>query len=65
MGAPVSKSNGESEASGNGTTQKTARKILFRTLVTEPWKALITLAEDTRHENHRRPLSLTRCPCPQ
>jgi hypothetical protein len=50
MGAPLSNGNGVSESSGNGTTKKTARKILFRTLVTEPWKALITLAEDAREQ---------------
>ena len=45
MGAPLSTGGGEA---GNGTTKKTARKILFRTQVTEPWKNLITTALDTR-----------------
>ena len=46
MGAPLSTSNGNGDSGGNGTTKKTARKILFRTQVTEPWKALITTALD-------------------
>lgn len=47
MGAPLA--NGGA-ASANGATKKTARKILFRTQVTEPWKSLITRAEDTRRK---------------
>lgn len=47
MGAPLSNANPTAESSSNGTTKKTARKILFRTQVTEPWKALITTAQDT------------------
>ena len=45
MGASLSNGNG-SAASAGGATKKTARKILFRTQVTEPWKSLITRAED-------------------
>jgi hypothetical protein len=47
MGAPLSTGNGSAESNSNGTTKKTARKILFRTQVTEPWKSLITTAQDT------------------
>jgi hypothetical protein len=47
MGAPLTNSNGNATANGNGATKKTARKILFRTQVTEPWKSLITLAKKT------------------
>ena len=45
MGAPLSNGNPGVESSGNGATKKTARKILFRTQVTEPWKTLITSAQ--------------------
>jgi hypothetical protein len=45
MGAPLSNGNGGAQASANGATKKTARKILFRTQVTEPWKSLITSAQ--------------------
>lgn len=44
MGAPLSTANGNADANANGATKKTARKILFRTQVTEPWKALINSA---------------------
>ncbi|HEY6190262.1 MAG TPA: hypothetical protein VIW80_21600 [Pyrinomonadaceae bacterium] len=50
MGAPLSNANGDTAASGNGATKKTARKILFRTQVTEPWKSLITRSEDVRRK---------------
>ena len=45
MGAPLSNGNGSTKSSGNGATKKTARKILFRTQVTEPWKSLISSAQ--------------------
>lgn len=48
MGAPLSNGNVNGVSAANGATKKTARKILFRTQVTEPWKSLITRAEDTR-----------------
>lgn len=47
MGAPLSSGNGSGASNGNGATKKTARKILFRTQVTEPWKSLIRLAQNT------------------
>jgi hypothetical protein len=46
MAAPLSNSPPGAETNSNGTTKKTARKILFRTQVTEPWKSLITTAQD-------------------
>ncbi len=45
MGAALSSGNGVAEPSGNGATKKTARKILFRTQVTEPWKSLLSSSE--------------------
>jgi hypothetical protein len=50
MGSPLSNANASAASNGNGATKKTARKILFRTQVTEPWKTLITRAEDTRRK---------------
>jgi len=57
MGAPLSNGNGGAGSIGNGVTKKTARKILFRTQVTEPWKTLITRAEDTRKKIKGGPAS--------
>jgi hypothetical protein len=57
MGAPLSKGSGNGASNGNGTTNKTARKILFRDQVTESWKTLITLAEDTRKKVEGGPVS--------
>jgi hypothetical protein len=44
MTAPAQSSNGNGTAAASGTTAITARKTLFRTLVSEPWKALLDRA---------------------
>jgi hypothetical protein len=56
MGAPLTNGGGGS-AGVNGATKKTARKILFRTQVTEPWKSLVTRAADTRKKIQGGPAS--------
>jgi hypothetical protein len=57
MGASLTNGDGAGGANGGGATKKTARKILFRTQVTEPWKSLVTRAEDTRRKIKGGPAS--------
>jgi hypothetical protein len=56
MGAPLTNGGG-SGSTTNGATKKTARKILFRTQVTEPWKSLVTRADDVRRKIKGGPAS--------